>query len=236
MARELRFLLGSRHRAAPGEALVPADGTSSLVHVIESMGIPRTEVGTLLVNGTGEPPTYLPLPGDVVEVRPTARPQSGAPSRYLLDVHLGALTRRMRLLGLDAAYRKDATDAELVDQAIAENRIVLTRDRGLLRRRALPAGALVRGDRPDDQLADVLDRFAPDLSPWSRCPACNGLLAPAPRETVADLLQPGTLRTYSRFSRCRDCGQPYWRGAHSARLEALVAAASVVARRRSRTR
>jgi uncharacterized protein len=217
---ELRFLLAPRHR--DGEVRVALDGTSSLVHVVESLGVPRTEVGSLTVSGVEVEPAYRPVDGDVVDVHPVRRPQPVPASRYLLDVHLGALARRMRLLGLDTAYRNDADDAELVDEAEAQQRVLLTRDRGLLRRRALTAGAYVRGDQADDQLADVLDRFDPDLAPWTRCLGCNGELEPVPVEQVAHLLEPGTLRTYDDFSRCRGCGRAYWRGAHARRLAAVI--------------
>jgi uncharacterized protein with PIN domain len=217
---ELRFLLAPRHR--DGAARVALDGTSSLGHVVESLGIPRTEVGGLAVRGREVAPAYRPLDGDVVEVQPVRRPQPVPAHRYLLDVHLGALARRMRLVGLDTAYRNEADDAELVAQAQTQQRVLLTRDRGLLRRRALTAGAYVRGDRADDQLADVLDRFAPTLAPWTRCLACNGELEPVPVEQVAHLLEPGTLRTYDEFSRCAGCGRAYWRGAHARRLAAVI--------------
>jgi uncharacterized protein with PIN domain len=223
VAAELRFLLPPRRRL--GDLRVPLDGTSSLGHVVESLGVPRTEVGTLLVDGEPVPPAYRLGPGDLVEVRPVSRPQPVAAHRYLLDVHLGAQARRMRLLGLDTAYRNDADDAELVAQAEAERRVLLTRDRGLLRRRALTAGAYVRGEVADEQLGDVLDRFAPappDLAPWTRCLACNGVLAAVPVEQVAHQLEPGTLRTYREFSRCPRCGRAYWRGAHAHRLERVV--------------
>jgi uncharacterized protein with PIN domain len=101
----------------------------------------------------------------------------------------------------------------------------LTQDRGLLRRRRLWLGAYVRGARPDEQFRDVLDRFAPALAPWTRCTACNGLLSPARKADVEQLLPPGTRRTYQTFSRCADCGRVYWRGAHSGRLEAIVESA-----------
>jgi uncharacterized protein with PIN domain len=153
------------------------------------------------------------------------RPQPVPTARFLLDVHLGALARRLRLAGVDAAYPGDLDDDALIEQANAERRILLTQDRGLLRRRALWLGAYVRGARPDIQLADVLGRFAPPLAPWTRCTACNGLLRPAPKAEVAPLLQPGTWRTYQEFSRCQTCGRVYWRGAHSKRLQALISAA-----------
>jgi uncharacterized protein with PIN domain len=228
LAPELRLFLAPRHRG--GELEVDYDGTASLGHVVQSVGPPLTEVGALLVGGRAEPPEYRPRPGDVVGVEPVRRPQPlpVTPLRFLLDVHLGTLARRLRLLGVDAAYGRQADDAELVARAGAEERVLLTQDRGLLRRRALwrgayVGGAYVYGARPDDQLADVLDRFAPPLSPWTRCTACNGPLEPAPKRAVEHLLEPGTRRSYDTFARCGSCGRPYWRGAHSARLQRLVA-------------
>jgi uncharacterized protein with PIN domain len=223
VAEPLRFLLPVRHRR--GDVPVPVDGASSLLHVVESLGVPRTEFGELRVNGRPAAPSERPHDGDVIDVAPVRRPQRIAEPRFVLDVHLGSLARRMRLLGLDVAYRNDAADAELVAQAVAERRVALTQDRGLLRRRALPAGAYVRGSRADDQLLDVLDRFDPPLDPWSRCPACNGVLAPVAKRDVAHLLEPGTRRSYTEFSRCPACGRLYWRGAHAERLDAIVAAA-----------
>ena len=123
---------------------------------------------------------------------------------------------------MDAAYASDAGDDALIGQANAGRRALLTQDRGLLRRRALWLGAYVRGACPDDQFRDVLDRFRPPLAPWTRCPACNGLLSPVAEAAVAPVLRPGTRRTYQRFSRCGSCGQVYWHGAHSKRLEQII--------------
>jgi len=123
---------------------------------------------------------------------------------------------------VDTAYANDAGDDALIEQANAERRVLLTQDRGLLRRRALWLGAYVRGARPDDQLRDVLDRFRPPLAPWTRCPACNGPLSPVAKAAVATMLPPGTRRTCQTFFRCRTCGQVYWHGAHSKRLEQII--------------
>jgi hypothetical protein len=224
VAPRLRLFLAPRHRG--GRVWVEVDRVvGSLGHLVESLGPPLTEVGALVVAGQPVTPRYRPRPGDVVEVRPVGRPQPVpvAPPRFVLDVHLGALARRLRVLGVDTAYRRDADDAELVAWSAAERRVLLTQDRGLLRRRAVWCGGYVYGARPDDQLADVLDRFAPPLDPWTRCTACNGLLEPAAKAAVEHLLQPGTRRSYDRFARCRRCGRLYWRGAHSVRLERLVA-------------
>lgn len=202
------------------------DRDASLGHVVQSLGIPLTEVGTLRLDGAGAAATQCPPPGAVVEIGPVARPQGIAGARgFLLDVGLGTLARRLRILGVDAAYRNDADDDDLVRQAEVEGRVLLTQDRGLLMRRAVRAGAHVRGSRPDDQLADVLDRFAPPLAPWTRCTACNGELRPATLDEVAHLLEPGTRRRYRDFARCRSCGRVYWHGAHGRRLDPIVAAA-----------
>ncbi len=148
--------------------------------------------------------------------------------QFLLDVHLGTLARRLRVLGLDTAYRNDAGDDALLEQANREHRVLLTRDRGLLRRRALWAGAYVRGARSTDQLADVLVRFVPPLAPFTRCTACNGELEQVLKHDVADELRPGTRRCYDEYARCRACRRVYWHGAHGRRLDAIVDAARSV--------
>jgi len=221
VAPELRLFLPARRRAAAVE--LPDDPTASLGHLVEAAGVPLPEVGRLAVAGRPVPPAFRPPPGAEIGVAAVSRPQLlDGPARLLLDVHLGALARRLRVLGVDAAYRNDAADGELVEQAGAEDRLLLTQDRGLLMRRALRRAAYVRGSRPDDQLADVLDRFRLPLVPYSRCTACAGRLRPVRKQDVLDLLEPGTRRTQEEFARCEQCGRVYWHGAHAARLDALV--------------
>jgi uncharacterized protein with PIN domain len=216
---ELQPLLYSRRRHGP--VSLRLDGVSTIGHLIGSVGLPLTEIGEALVDERPVDLSWQPRGNVFVEITVRRRPQGG--SRFLLDVHLGTLARRMRLLGIDTAWRNDANDDDLIAQAVAETRVLLTRDRGLLLRRAAREGAYVRGNRPDDQLDDVLDRFEPPLAPWTRCLSCNGLIEPAPKSAVIENLQPGTRRSYDVFARCTQCGQLYWRGAHARRLEQLVA-------------
>jgi uncharacterized protein len=234
VAAELQFLLRAGRRGGP--VAVTCDGVSSLGHVVESLGVPLPEVGTLTVNGEPTAASYRPGGGDLVHVTAVGRPQRLGVARFILDVHLGTLARRLRLVGVDAAYANDAADDVLIERANTGRRVLLTQDRGLLRRRRLRMGAYVRGARPDDQLIDVLSRFAPPLAPWTRCPACNSLLLPAAKTEVEPRLEAGTRRTYQKFSACGSCRRVYWRGAHAARLEAIVDAAvstvSAAARRR----
>lgn len=223
-APELRVFLPNGRRQE-GAARITTDGVSTLGHVVESLGVPLTEVGAVVVDGREMPVSYVPAAGGSVSVRPVARPQRvpGAPLRFLLDVHLGTLARRMRLLGVDTAYEStDIGDPALASLSAAEKRVMLSRDRGLLRRRELWAGAYVYSTRPEEQLHDILDRFRPELRPWTRCTACNGLLKEATKEEVADRLQGGTQRSYDVFAQCTQCKRAYWKGAHHEQLVAIV--------------
>ncbi|MFE5286705.1 Mut7-C RNAse domain-containing protein [Nocardia sp. NPDC056611] len=219
-APELRVFVGQRDRTP-----VRVDGTSTLGHVVESLGVPLTEVGTVLVDGESVATGHIPRGGEKITVSAVARPQPCAePLRFLLDIHLGTLARRLRLLGIDAAYENpDIGDAALASRSAAEQRVLLSRDRGLLRRREIYSGAYVYSHHPAEQLDDILSRFAPRLAPWTRCTSCNGALRPADPATVRDRLPDNTGQSYDTFAECVDCGQTYWKGAHHARLDAIVA-------------
>lgn len=173
-------------RARPtGVASAATDGVSTLGHLVESLGVPLTEVGALLVDGREVPPGHIPAGGESVRVRPVRHPQRvpGAPLRFLLDVHLGTLARRLRLLGVDTAYEStDLGDPALAALSAAEKRVLLSRDRGLLRRRELWAGAYVYSTRPEEQLQEVLDRFRPALSPGRGAPPATDCSGRPPRK------------------------------------------------------
>lgn len=219
---ELRFFLPPRHRK--GRIRLPHDPNAPLGHTVQSLGIPLTEVGHLYSQGRTVGARHRPEPGDTVRIDMPAWPQPAptTPPRLLLDVHLGTLARRLRLLGVDTAYDNDRDDPALLAQANTEQRVLLTRDRALLLRRALQAGAHVREQHPNAQLHEVLARFAPPLNPWTRCPACNGLLHPVTPQEVAHRLEPGTRATYDTFAQCNDCERIYWPGAHHEDLREIV--------------
>jgi uncharacterized protein len=225
----LRFLLPLRDRPA-GARRFRFDPDATVGHLVQAAGVPLTEVGELRLDGVPVPRSARAAPGSVVEVDAARRPEPVPDGGFLLDVGLGALARRLRLLGLDAAWSRDADDADLVTRAAAEDRVLLTQDRGLLMRRAVGRagqvhGALVRGGGTQEQLADVLDRFTPALAPLTRCTACGAPLAAVPKAEVAHLLEPGTRRSYDEFSRCTACARIYWRGAHARRIDQIVSRA-----------
>jgi uncharacterized protein len=223
---ELADLLSADERGHPVSQLV--DGTSTVKHVVELLGVPHTEYRELRVNGEPVLDGYQLRDGDVVDVYPAERVGvAGAEPRFILDTHLGTLARYLRLLGFDAAYDNAADDDELMVRAAAERRTLLTRDRGLLRRRMMTNARFVRGTDPREQLTDVVRRFglAEQIRPYTRCPVCNGVLAPVRKTDVVHLVPPGSLHHHDAFTACTACGKVYWEGSHHARISRLVTAA-----------
>lgn len=210
-------------------------GSPAVKDVIEALGVPHAEVDLILVNGQSQSFGYRLMDGDRVSVYPVfegldiggitrVRPAALREPRFLLDVHLGRLARWLRLLGFDSAYASEAEDEALARRAAREGRILLTRDRQLLKRRLVTHGYCIRSQAPIEQAVEVVRRF--DLSaqaaPLTRCLRCNGRLAPvSPEEAGARLpesLRGGTVQVIE----CLGCRQVYWRGSHTPRLEGLA--------------
>jgi uncharacterized protein with PIN domain len=197
-----------------------AGETDTMKHVIESLGIPHTEIGSVRVNGKDHSLTEKAPPGASVDVFPHTLPIHLEHPRFVLDGHLGRLAAYLRMIGFDTWYDRCADDALLASVAGGEHRVLLTRDVGLLKRREIESGYCVRSDLPRPQLREVSRRFAlhSRLEPFRRCMACNAPLYSVPKAEVADQLPPHTRETKNEFSRCSSCGKIYWRGSHHARM------------------
>ncbi len=217
-----------------GEVRVPTALPRSVKDVIETCGVPHTEVDLVLVNGASVGFSTPVRGGDRVSVYPPfheldvdavsgVRPPPIAP-RFVLDVHLGRLAERLRLLGLDVAYDNDRDDAELARISVRERRWLLTRDRGLLMRAVVTHGYLVRSDDPTEQTVEVLRRFglADEIRPFSRCVPCGGPLEHVAKEEVVDELPPRTRRDHDEFVRCAGCGRVFWESSHHVALAGFV--------------
>jgi uncharacterized protein with PIN domain len=216
---DLADFLGAR-----GAVIEAALAESTTVKdTVESAGVPHVEVGLVRVAGDAVALGHRLVGGERVEVHPRPR-RWPDPVRFALDGHLGTLARRLRLLGFDTWYETDIDDADLVAHAVADTRTVLTRDIGLLKRGALTDGAWVRATDPDEQLLEVVDRFALGgrLRPYSRCLRCNGRLRAATADEAAAAPE-GARREHDRFHICADCARLYWRGTHTAGLDAVIA-------------
>jgi uncharacterized protein with PIN domain len=208
---------------------------ASIKDTIEALGVPHTEVELILVNGRSVGFDYILADGDRVSVYPMfesldvtpllrLRPRPLRKPRFVLDAHLGTLARYLRLAGFDTLYRNDYEDAELAEISAYEHRVLLTRDRDLLKRKIVTHGYFVRAHEPRRQLEEVCGRL--DLyrviEPFKRCARCNGLLRTVDKAEVIDELEPKTRLYYERFLRCMDCGRIYWRGSHFRRMEGLI--------------
>jgi len=217
-------------------------GAQSVKHLIEAIGVPHPEVEFILVDGRPVSFDYQPRDGEHITVYPASsdlagkglpalRPPPPDPIAFLADNHLGRLARYLRLLGFDTAYGGDQDDDVLAEHSRDENRVLLTRDRGLLKRSLVQFGYCLRSMNADEQLIAVLTRYRlfDRIEPWRRCLRCNGLLEPVDKAAVLHLLEPKTKQYYDTFQQCGTCGQVYWRGSHVGGLERLVAA--VAARR-----
>lgn len=199
----------------------------SVKHLIESMGVPHTEVGQILANGRQVNFDYLVQDGDQVQAYSFLEPagsQARGERRFILDNHLGRLAAYLRMLGVDSLYRNDFQDEELAQRSSQEGRILLTRDRRLLMRNLVTQGHWVRSTAPRVQLAEVVKRYdlGSAIAPFRRCLRCNGLLKPVPKEVVLERLEPLTRKYFDDFRICASCDQVYWKGSHYQRMQSLI--------------
>jgi uncharacterized protein with PIN domain len=158
--------------------------------------------------------------GDVVEVWPRYPRQAPEPdARFVLDVHLGKLARLLRLVGFDADYDQGADDPSLAATAAQHNRILLTRDRGLLMRSMISRGRFIRSIEPEQQTSETLRAFdlAGRVQPFSRCMECGGRLVRT--EPKAREVPPRVHERHTEFRRCPRCRRLYWAGTHHGGLE-----------------
>ncbi len=203
--------------------------------LVEDLGVPHTEVDLLLVNGESVGFGRVLEEMDRVSVYPMfeawditgvskVRPVPLRETRFSLDVHLGKLARLLRMMGFDAAYGSAAEDEDLVRDARREARIVLSRDRGLLKRRAVTHGYLARSTEPRRQLVEVMHRFdlAAQVRIFSRCTVCNEPLVRVTADSVVQEIPTLVAAVYSDFSRCPQCSRVFWRGTHWERMLSLA--------------
>ena len=231
---ELNDFLSPARRRVPFEHRFA--GRPAVKDTVEGLGVPHPEIDLIVVNGKSVPFEHRLADGDRVSVYTAfhridlaeARRVGPAPltdPRLVLDGHLGRLAAYLRMLGFDAWYRNEVDDQVLAAISRDEDRILLTRDRALLRRGVVVRGRFVRSDQPREQLREIVERF--DLrarsAPFTRCIRCNEKLESVAREDILDRLQPLTRRYYDVFARCPACAAIFWKGSHHARMQRLVA-------------
>ncbi len=228
---DLSVFLGSK----AGDAIIErrlAEKTS-IKDVIESCGVPHPEVDLILVDEQTVGFDHTLATDTKVEVFPVGNRgtdrtdkhlQIVVITRFVADGHLGSLTRNLRLLGFDVAYRQNADDRQLLEVMVRENRALLTRDRRLLMHAIVQHGYWPRSQNADEQTIEVIRRF--DLSeliaPFTRCLRCNATLEAVAKAEIIGKLEPLTKIYYDQFRRCPDCKQIYWSGSHFPKLQRRI--------------
>ncbi|MFN3749954.1 MAG: Mut7-C RNAse domain-containing protein [Thiobacillus sp.] len=230
---ELNDFLAPKRR---GQAFsVPCARRATTKHMIEALGVPHTEVARILVND--EPVGFDRIldDGDRVAVYPRSRAMDVTPllrvrdypsreTRFVADAHLGGLAHLLRMLGFDTRYDNHFHDDDIIALCERDGRIVLTRDRELLKRRAVTHGCYVHALKSENQLREVVSRFdlARSAKPFTRCLHCNVPLRPVDKASVLDRLPPKVRELYARFSTCDACGRVYWEGSHFRNMQRLL--------------
>jgi uncharacterized protein with PIN domain len=228
-------------RERRGQAItVPCARMATAKHMIEALGVPHTEVELVLVNGDSAGLDLLLEEGDRVAVYPRftrfdvgdlarvrmrpAGPQ--AEVRFVADAHLGGLARLLRMAGFDTLYDNGLHGDQVEALAVEEQRVVLTRDRDLLKRRSIDYGCFVRALKPQAQLDEVFERLdlAGRARPFTRCLHCNGPLRQVSKAEVAERLPPQVAEAQDEFRTCDLCGRVYWKGSHWKRMNRQIGA------------
>ena len=215
-------------------------GRRSVKDLVESFGVPHVEVDLILVNGDSVDFSYIVQDSDRISVYPVfesvsidnvtrLRPKSLRDLKFVLDVHLGKLVKRMRLLGFDVDYDKSRDDEELAMISENENRVLLSRDRQLMMRKNVSRGLYIRSTDPEKQIIELLERL--DLwrlcSPFTRCVECNNFIEMLEFEgddfnAVKDQIPEGVLVWCKEYFICQGCRRIYWKGSHYDKMIKIV--------------
>ena len=213
----------------------PFRDNPSVKDAIEALGIPHTEVDMIVVNSKPAGFDHKLADGDNVSVYPVfeslnigsvtlLREKPLRKLKFISDVHLGKLTRYLRLCGFDTICYLQFNDNEIINSSLTEKRIILTRDKGLLKNRRVTHGYWIRSQYPDEQLVEVLKRFnlAKEIEPFTRCMNCNEVLADTNRQYIKNRLLPLTRRYFRKFKICPGCHNIYWNGSHYHKMKEFL--------------
>jgi len=226
----LQQLLPRRYQNG-GRVHYPLTRRASIKDIIESLRIPHTEIWAMTGGDQELPFSYIPhvgeeivlhaFPDGVDVTQPTfLRPTPLAEAAFSVDVNVGKLARLLRMAGLDTWYDPQLTEKDLAAESVAHGRILLSRNRDLLRQKVIIWGHLVRAEMPEEQLTEIISLYGlrRHLAPFSRCLECNALLQPVEKALILDRLEPLTRKYYHRFKRCPGCDRIYWQGSHHQRM------------------
>jgi len=208
---------------------------TSVKDLIESLGVPHTEADLILVNGKSVNFKYLINDSDDISVYPVfesfdisdvqhLRTKPLRKLKFIADVHLGRLTRYLRMMGFDVCYKNDFDDEEIVQLSVKKRRTILTKDRGILKRNEVTHGYYVRSSKVEEQVKEVIKRFdlQKEIKEFTRCIECNELLKSIKKEKIIHLLPPKVIQSQNEFYFCPSCKKVYWKGTHHQRMSLFI--------------
>ena len=220
-----------RHKNKGPEIIYPLERKTSIKHIIESLGVPHTEIGKIVGENKEVDFNYIPVNSQKITVlsiippfdvsRPSLlRPEPLQKIRFVVDVNVGKLALLLRMLGLDAEYSPKFSDKDILSLCKKEKRIVLSKDTGLLKCKQIIFGRHVRSIYPDDQLIEIIKFFGINgpFNFFARCLRCNKKLVPISKKDILHRLEPKTKKYFNKFKICPQCRRIYWQGSHHEKM------------------
>jgi uncharacterized protein with PIN domain len=141
-------------------------------------------------------------------------------NRFVVDLNVGKLTKWLRVMGYDTLLFMDQDDGKMINLALKQQRVILTKDTQLMKRRLITSGKLkailVEGDNPKAQLKQVASalNLKYQCKPFSLCLECNQQLRQTDKDKVTDLVPPYVYKTQDYYMECPTCHRIYWQGTH----------------------
>ncbi|WP_319370487.1 Mut7-C RNAse domain-containing protein [uncultured Ilyobacter sp.] len=218
------FFLGDLQRLVKENPTVVKEIKRNLKDIIEGLGVPHTEVGKIYHGNEETDLAAVVNDGGKLIVCPVEPENIQGEVKFILDVHLGTLARYLRMMGFDSLYENSYEDQQIVDISLSQNRIILTRDRGILKRKLVKKGYLIRDLKPRIQLNEVLKRYKlyDRVDPLTRCFKCNDKIFPIHKENIKNRVPEKSRKIFEEFYICKKCHMIYWKGSHYDRFKKII--------------
>jgi len=210
-------------------------GKRSIKDMIEALGVPHTEIDLILVNGKSVDFNYILQNKDRVGVYPVfeslnitdvtlLRKIPLRRHKFIADINLGNIVKYMRLLGFDLYYDSLLSTRKIIDISKRESRVILTKNRKLLKFKDVTHGIFIRPGITKEQIRQIIDYLdiRDNIKPFSRCLRCNTLLKSVSKEKILDRIPPRTKEFCDEYVQCQSCDKIYWKGTHFFNMKKVV--------------
>lgn len=203
--------------------------------MIESLGVPHTEIDLILANGKSVDFNYILQDGDRVSVYPVfeslnitdvtlLREVPLRRNKFIADINLGDIVKYMRILGFDLYYDPLLSTREIIEISKKESRIILSKSKKLLKFKDVSHGIFIRPGTSTEQIRRLIDYLdiKDTIKPFSRCLRCNALLKSVAKEKILDRIPPKTKEFCDEYVQCQSCDKIYWKGTHFINMKKIV--------------